>query len=165
MFCPNKCQLSIILLRTLFYQCVSSRWCSHLNSWLFSPFHVKKGPKVNKNDQGPKDCRLLTRIWPRVKLSEQDVENYCAWPAKCECTWKLCEHGHVYVSLWTFKTDQRGGTGSGHLHAHAYVSVVCVYMGIMGGRDEGQTLQNISNSTVWIRIWCSLSLPDLGSNL
>lgn len=44
--------------------------------------------------------------------------------------------------------SQRRGTGSGHLCVHACVSAVSVCIGGREGRDEGETLQNLSNSMI-----------------
>lgn len=66
---------------------------------------------------------------------------------KGECTFDICERGPAYMLI-----SQRGGTESGHLCVHAYVSSVSVCMGDTEGRDEGETLENLSNcSMIWAR--------------
>lgn len=132
--------------------------------WLFSPFHVKKGTKGNKNDQRPQDCRCwlgsdpglssVNRMW---KIIVRDLKR----TANVNVHVRYMSEGMHMFHYWPSRlVSQRGGSGSGHLPVCTYMSVVHVYMGITEGRGEGETLlQNLSNSMVRIRTWCSLSLP------
>lgn len=54
----------------------------------------------------------------------------------------------MYFTVDSKDQSTRGGTESGHLHVRAYVSAVCVYVGITERRDEGKTLPNLSKLTI-----------------
>lgn len=118
------------------------------HSGLFSPFDVNKGNKKLLKASG-----LLSRICPRVKFIEKNLNKYCTWhekDCKWECTFDIREWRAVYMLLLI---SQRGGTESGYLcvHASEWVSAASVYMGGREGRDEGEPLQNLSNPMIWTR--------------
>ena len=163
MFCPSKWQHNITLLivmTTSFYQCACSRCSCHLNIVVCSPpFMSKRAPKSTRMIKGLRTAGCWLG-------SDPGLAQWIGCGKLLYMTWKGLqmrvyreEWGHAHVSLLIFQTDQPETRNWIRPPVCPCLRECGLCLHGIHGSKRSQASTAKSNSMVWIRIGCSLSLP------